>query len=298
STRLPTAATARWTWRCCACSARPPSACSQPMRSTARWRPAGASGWRSTSCFRCSCTRCCSAAPTSARPKASPGVTPAEPRSGSSASRSSRAGAGVGSGDVRDDTASARHRLYLLARVIVARHYRQQLTLEVLARALASSPRQIQRAYMQCGHTSFREDLLARRMSVAAELLLEQRSIAVADVGRLVGYRQSSRFASAFRRRYGLTPSRFRAAAPQRIAASSRAPGWGNAGGHDFPGSEVLGAVHGLRAGQVQAHQRSAARGGLGGDAPALLAGDLAHDREPESRAGATASLGARSPAS
>jgi len=111
---------------------------------------------------------------------------------------------------VRPHTLASRRRLYLLSRVIVQRHYRQELTLERVARALASSPRQLQRAYEQFGHASFREELLARRMAVAADLLAEQGSIAVADVARLVGYRQPSHFARAFRRRYGLAPAVFR----------------------------------------------------------------------------------------
>jgi two-component system response regulator YesN len=121
---------------------------------------------------------------------------------------------GVRPGDVRPNTASARRRLYLLARVVVARHYRRELTLAVVAGAVASSPRQLQRAYAQFGESTFREDLLARRMVAAAELLLEQRSIPVADVARLVGYRQAPHFARAFRRRYGLSPARFRERAP------------------------------------------------------------------------------------
>jgi AraC family transcriptional regulator, regulatory protein of adaptative response / methylphosphotriester-DNA alkyltransferase methyltransferase len=116
---------------------------------------------------------------------------------------------------MRADTLSARRRLYLLARVVVARHYRDRLTLAAVARALASSPRQLQRAYAQFGETTFREDLLARRMAAAAELLVEQRSIPVADVARLVGYRHAPHFARAFRRRFGLAPARFRAAALQ-----------------------------------------------------------------------------------
>ncbi|HYM55534.1 MAG TPA: helix-turn-helix domain-containing protein [Solirubrobacteraceae bacterium] len=112
-------------------------------------------------------------------------------------------------------TASERRRLYLLARVVVARHYRGELTLAAVARALSSSPRQLQRAYAQFGEMSFREDLLARRMAAAAELLVEQRSIPVRDVARLVGYRQAPHFARAFRRRYGLSPARFRERAVQ-----------------------------------------------------------------------------------
>ena len=112
-------------------------------------------------------------------------------------------------------TLASRHRLYLLARVVVARPYRQQLTLELVASALASSPRQLQRAYAQFGETTFSEDLLARRMAAAAQLLAEQRSIPVGDVARMVGYRQAPHFARAFRRRYGLSPARFRERALQ-----------------------------------------------------------------------------------
>lgn len=117
---------------------------------------------------------------------------------------------------MRASTLSDRHRLYLLARVVVARHYRRPLTLAVVASALSSSPRQLQRAYAQFGETTFQEDLLARRMSAAAELLIEQRAIPVRDVARLVGYRQAPHFAGAFRRRYGLPPARFREQAPRR----------------------------------------------------------------------------------
>jgi AraC-like DNA-binding protein len=111
---------------------------------------------------------------------------------------------------VRSGTLDTHHRLYLLSRVVVARHYRQQLTIETVAAAVSSSPRQLQRVYAQFGEMTFQEDLLARRMTAAAELLIEQRAIPVRDVARLVGYRQAPHFARAFRRRYGLSPARFR----------------------------------------------------------------------------------------
>ncbi|HYB23380.1 MAG TPA: helix-turn-helix transcriptional regulator [Solirubrobacteraceae bacterium] len=119
---------------------------------------------------------------------------------------------------MRPYTIASRRRLYLLARVLVARHYRRELTLEQLAHALASSPRQLQRAYREFGDTTFREDLLARRMAVGAQLLVEQRSIRVEDVARLVGYSEGPHFARAFRRRYGLSPAHFRASALQAKA--------------------------------------------------------------------------------
>jgi AraC family transcriptional regulator of adaptative response / methylphosphotriester-DNA alkyltransferase methyltransferase len=113
----------------------------------------------------------------------------------------------------------------LLARVVVARHYRQPLTLVGVAEALSSSPRQLQRAYAQFGETSFEEDLRARRMSAAAELLIEQRAIPVRDVARLVGYRQPPHFAAAFRRRYGLSPADFREQAPRRARKKDKERG-------------------------------------------------------------------------
>jgi AraC family transcriptional regulator of adaptative response / methylphosphotriester-DNA alkyltransferase methyltransferase len=111
---------------------------------------------------------------------------------------------------VRPHTEDSRRRLYLLARVLVARYYRRPLTLAVVARALATSPRALQRAYAQFGELSFHEDQLRRRLAAAAALLAQQPGLAVREVARLVGYRQPSHFARAFRRRYGLSPADFR----------------------------------------------------------------------------------------
>jgi AraC family transcriptional regulator of adaptative response / methylphosphotriester-DNA alkyltransferase methyltransferase len=149
---------------------------------------------------------------------------------------------------VRADTASARRRLYLLSRVVVARHYRHELTLAAVARGLASSPRQLQRAYAQFGDTTFREDLLSRRMAVGAQLLVEQRSIPVADVARLVGYSQGPHFARAFRRRYGMSPARFRRIAARASAARSLR--------QDHPAGRA-GGQGGSRAPALQAEERS-----------------------------------------
>jgi AraC-like DNA-binding protein len=121
---------------------------------------------------------------------------------------------------MRPHTLSERRRLYLLARVIVVRHYRRALTLEEVARALSSSPRQLQRAYAQFGDSTFQEDLAARRMAAARELLAGQ-SISVRDVARLVGHRQGAHFARVFRQRHGLSPACFR----ERSRESQRVPG-------------------------------------------------------------------------
>lgn len=121
----------------------------------------------------------------------------------------------VGLRDVRANTFRERHRLYLLARVVIARqHRRSDLTLATVARVLCCSSRQLQRAYAQFGECSFHEELVARRMDAAAQLLCE-RDLPIGEIMRLVGYRHSAHFAATFRRRYGLPPARFRERARQ-----------------------------------------------------------------------------------
>ncbi len=123
---------------------------------------------------------------------------------------------------MQPETLASRRRLYLLARVVVARNYRRRLTLAAVAAAVSSSPRQVQRAYAQFSEMGFHEDLLARRMTAAAQLLAEQPAISVHDVAQLVGYRQAPHFARAFRRRYGLAPARFRERARAHRALVAR----------------------------------------------------------------------------
>lgn len=123
---------------------------------------------------------------------------------------------------MRPQTVAERRRLYLQARLAVKRHYSRPLTLQILARALATSPRQIQRAYAQFSDGSFHDDLVGRRMEAAAELL-SQPSIAVRDVARQVGYRHPSHFARAFGCLYGVPPTTFRSELNQ--ARRSGTPG-------------------------------------------------------------------------
>ena len=109
---------------------------------------------------------------------------------------------------MRPGTLTERRRLYLHARLLVKRRYHEHLTLEVVAKTLASSPRQLQRAYEQFGRVTFREDLLARRMIAAAELLSKP-SIPMRDVARLVGYSQPPHFARRSGAATGFRPLSF-----------------------------------------------------------------------------------------
>ena len=105
-----------------------------------------------------------------------------------------------------------RHRTSLFddAVAIVEHEFASDLSLDDIARRVASSRRQLQRAYAEIGNTTFRDHLTRVRMERAAELLTG-RGLTVREVAFRVGYRQPAQFAKAFRRQHGASPSDFRA---------------------------------------------------------------------------------------
>lgn len=111
----------------------------------------------------------------------------------------------------RPTTVESRRVLFEEAAAIVAFEYPDRLELNTLARRLATSPRQLQRAFADAGQTSFRTYLRAVRMERADELLREG-SLRVGEVAEAVGYSQPAQFAKAFRRHHGHAPSALRAA--------------------------------------------------------------------------------------
>ena len=96
---------------------------------------------------------------------------------------------------------------------IVEQEYADDLALDDIARRVASSRRQLQRAYSEIGQTTFREHLTKYRMERAAEMLAD-RGLTVREVARRVGYRQPAQFAKAFRRHIGVAPSEYRVSRP------------------------------------------------------------------------------------
>jgi AraC family transcriptional regulator, regulatory protein of adaptative response / methylphosphotriester-DNA alkyltransferase methyltransferase len=107
--------------------------------------------------------------------------------------------------------ATIRHRTSLFeeATSIVESEFASDLSLDDIARRVASSRRQLQRAYAEIGNTTFREHLTAVRMDRAAEML-GMRGLTVREVAHRVGYRQPAQFAKAFRRHHGTSPSAYR----------------------------------------------------------------------------------------
>jgi transcriptional regulator GlxA family with amidase domain len=109
----------------------------------------------------------------------------------------------------RPATLERRRSLYEEAAEIIDREYDHVLELEDVARRIATSRRQLQRAFAEAGGTSFRSHLAAVRMRRALELL-ETGAVPVREVALTVGYRQPAQFAKAFRRHHGASPSAFR----------------------------------------------------------------------------------------
>ena len=107
--------------------------------------------------------------------------------------------------------ATIRHRtsLYQDATAIVEAEFATDLSLDDIARRVASSRRQLQRSYAEIGRTTFREHLTGVRMDRAAEML-GPRDLTVREVAQRVGYRQPAQFAKAFRRHHGVSPSSYR----------------------------------------------------------------------------------------
>ncbi len=118
----------------------------------------------------------------------------------------------------RPATAERRRALFLEATAIIDSEYDCKLALDDLARRVATSRRQLQRAFAEAGETSFRTYLQHARMERAAELLRAS-NVPVNAVASAVGYRQAAQFAKAFRRHHGAPPSSYRGTVQEPLAA-------------------------------------------------------------------------------
>ena len=118
----------------------------------------------------------------------------------------------------RPATALRRRAIFMEASTIIDEEYRKRLQLDDVARRVATSRRQLQRAFAEAGETSFRAYLQRVRMEHAASLLREG-TAPVNEVATAVGYRQPAQFAKAFRRHHGAAPSSFRGTVSPPLAA-------------------------------------------------------------------------------
>jgi AraC family transcriptional regulator, regulatory protein of adaptative response / methylphosphotriester-DNA alkyltransferase methyltransferase len=107
----------------------------------------------------------------------------------------------------REYTRRHREALYAEAIAVIGACDGEQLTVDEVARKIATSRRQLQRVFVEVGGVSFREFVVTSRLQRAADLLTE--GLPAGEVARRTGYGHASHFARAFRRVHGVSPSAY-----------------------------------------------------------------------------------------
>ena len=111
--------------------------------------------------------------------------------------------------DRRRSTTARRAAIVRDATAVIEAEFSRSLSTEDLARRVASSPRQLRRAFAEITGTTVRAFVTDVRMSNAKRLLATT-DIPVKEVATRVGYRRASAFTKAFSRLHGESPSDFR----------------------------------------------------------------------------------------
>ena len=109
----------------------------------------------------------------------------------------------------REHTEPHRRALYREALALIATDCGPFVSIDSVARSIATSRRQLQRAFSDIGGTTFSAQLFVVRMQTGAALLLETPA-SVREIAIRVGYLEPSQFTKAFRRFYGVTPTELR----------------------------------------------------------------------------------------
>ena len=102
--------------------------------------------------------------------------------------------------------------IWRAATAFIERRYARDLSLDDIAAAANTSPRQLQRVFAEFGDTTVRDHLCFVRMKEAMRLL-EATRLPIGTIARRVGYREPAQFTKAFARQYGTVPSDIRFAA-------------------------------------------------------------------------------------
>lgn len=113
-------------------------------------------------------------------------------------------------GAQRASTHAARAEIFDEAVAILRREYPGKISMAEVSRRVSVSARQLQRIFAERSGMGFRSYLTEVRMSAAAELLTAS-DTAIKEVAGQVGYRDASQFTKAFKRRYGVSPTQWRA---------------------------------------------------------------------------------------
>ncbi|MXQ52459.1 bifunctional transcriptional activator/DNA repair enzyme AdaA [Shimazuella alba] len=91
----------------------------------------------------------------------------------------------------------------------IRKEYSKSITLEDMSIQLMISPFHLHRVFKRITGITPAEFLLLTRLDKAKELL-EQRDLAIAQIAKTVGFRSTSHFSMAFKKKVHVTPSNYR----------------------------------------------------------------------------------------
>ncbi|KAF0803371.1 AraC family transcriptional regulator [Alcanivorax xiamenensis] len=116
--------------------------------------------------------------------------------------------------DTQDETASEQppgidDLVFQSARAHLLRSIRTPPSLDDLARRVGTNRKRLNQAFKQCAGTTVYEYLREERMQEARRLLY-QATMPVALIAEELGFSSSANFATAFKKRFGTSPFRFR----------------------------------------------------------------------------------------
>ena len=103
--------------------------------------------------------------------------------------------------------------LFHSARVHLLRSLDEAPGIQALARLVGTNTKRLNAAFKACAGVTVYEYLREERMKEARQLL-RNTGYSINEIAVQVGFSSSANFATAFRERFGLTPSRFRQVAP------------------------------------------------------------------------------------
>ncbi|MGM0449417.1 MAG: response regulator [Pseudomonadota bacterium] len=99
--------------------------------------------------------------------------------------------------------------LFHSARIHLLKSLADAPVIQQLAREVGTNPKRLNQAFKYCSGLTVLEYLREQRMKEARKLLT-QCSMPIRDVALSVGFNSSANFGTAFKERFGTTPSRFR----------------------------------------------------------------------------------------
>ena len=99
--------------------------------------------------------------------------------------------------------------VYAYAKKYIMNHYQNAISVESLAEELGLSVNYVRNIFREYAGITLNDYLTEYRLKRALELLKDPR-LRVWEVGKLVGYENSSYFGTVFAKRYGMTPNECR----------------------------------------------------------------------------------------